>query len=337
MSSPAIRTTVVGSYPVPDWLIASPSEQGLIDATRVVFKIQELSGIDVVVDGELYRWDVNHPDTNGMIDYFVRPLAGIRGAVTRAEMVEFANLKGMGFRAAPAGVVEGPLDEGTLNLPRDYARARACTSHALKFTLTGPHMLCKTLLDHEYGSHAELAMALAGVLAKQVAEIDPEVIQIDEANITGHAEEAEWAAEAINIVLDAAGGAKEKGVHLCFGNYGGQSIQKGQWEQLLTLMNQLHCDHVVLEFAFRGYQELEYFRAGLDKRIGLGIGVVDVKVNTVESPEEIARRIETATQLVGPDRIRWVHPDCGFWMNKRSVADRKIANLVKGRDLFLGR
>jgi 5-methyltetrahydropteroyltriglutamate--homocysteine methyltransferase len=101
-------------------------------------------------------------------------------------------------------------------------------------------------------------------------------------------------------------------------------------------MNQLHCDHVVLEFAFRGYRELEHFRDRLDKRIGLGIGVVDVKVNTVETPEEIARRIETATQLVGPDRIRWVHPDCGFWMNKRSVADRKIVNLVKGRDLFLG-
>lgn len=336
MSTPPIRTTVVGSYPVPDWLIALPSEQGLIDATRVVFKTQEMAGIDVVVDGELYRWDVNHPDTNGMIDYFVRPLQGIRSAVTRSEMVEFSKLQGMGFRLAPAGIVEEPLDEGTLNLPRDYARARACTSHPLKFTLTGPHMLCKTLLDHHYKSQPDLAMALAGVLAKQVTDLDPEVIQIDEANITGHADEAEWAAEAINVVLDAATGAKERGVHLCFGNYGGQSIQKGHWDQLLALMNGLHCDHVVLEFAFRGYTELERFRDGLDKRIGLGIGVVDVKVNTVETPEQIARRIETATQLVGPDRIRWVHPDCGFWMNKRSVADRKIVNLVKGRDLFLG-
>ena len=239
-------------------------------------------------------------------------------------------------RLAPAGVVEGPLDEGTLNLPRDYARARACTSHPLKFTLTGPHMLCKTLLDHHYMSQAELAMAMAGVLAKQVADLDPEVIQVDEANITGLPQESEWAAEAINIVLDAAGGAKEKGVHLCFGNYGGQSIQKGHWDQLMSLMNRLDCDHIVLEFAFRGYEELENFRDGPDKRIGLGIGVVDVKVNTVESPEEIARRIETATTIVGPDRIRWVHPDCGFWMNKRSIADRKIQNLVKGRDLFLG-
>lgn len=336
MSVPSIRTTVVGSYPVPEWLMAMPSQQGLVDATRVVFKTQEMAGIDVVVDGELYRWDVNHPDTNGMIDYFVRPLKGICEQVTRADIVEFSQLEGMGFRDAPAGVVVGPIDEGVLNIPRDYARARQCTDHPLKFTLTGPHMLCKTLMDHHYNGRPELAAALGQTLAKQVADIDPEVIQIDEANITGHPEESTWAADAINLVLDAAVNAKEKGVHLCFGNYGGQNIQKGHWEQLIDLMNRLHCDHVVLEFAFRGYQELQHFRDGLDPRIGLGIGVVDVKVNTVETPEEIASRIEAAERIVGPDRIQWVHPDCGFWMNKRSVADRKIANLVRGRDLFLG-
>ncbi len=336
MATPSIRTTVVGSYPVPDWLMASPSQQGVIDATSVVFKMQEMAGIDVLVDGELYRWNVNHPDTNGMIDYFVRPMAGIRSEVSRSDISEFSKLEGMGFRVAPAGVVEGPVDEGMLNIPSDYARARACTNHPLKFTLTGPHMLCKTLMDQHYPGRPELAYALGAALAKQVAEIDPEVIQIDEANITGHPEEVEWAAEAINLVLDAAVKAKEKGVHLCFGNYGGQNIQKGHWEKLLSLMNRLHCDHVVLEFAFRGYDELEYFREGLDRRIGLGIGVIDVKVNTIETPEVVAKRIETATRVVGPDRIRWVHPDCGFWMNKRSIADRKIANLVRGRDLFLG-
>lgn len=336
MVAASIRTTVVGSYPVPDWLLAAPSLQGLMDATRVVFQIQEQAGIDVVVDGELYRWDVNHPDTNGMIDYFVRPMAGIRSAATRAECNEFADQEGMGFRAAPAGVVEGPIDEGALNIPRDFARARSCTRHPLKFTVTGPHMLCKTLLDRNYGSRPELARALAAVIARQVAEIVPDVTQIDEANITGHPQESVWAAEAINLVLDAAVNAKEKGVHLCFGNYGGQSIQKGHWQQFIGLINSLHCDHVLLEFAFRGYDELEFFRSELDPRIGLGIGVVDVKSNIVESPDQIAARIEQAARKVGIDRIKCVHPDCGFWMNKRSIADRKIANLILGRDLFLG-
>ena len=62
----------------------------------------------------------------------------------------------------------------------------------------------------------------------------------------------------------------------------------------------------------------------------------EIKVNTVETPEEVARRIETASKIMGPDRITWVHPDCGFWMNKRSIADRKMEALVKGRDLFVG-
>src|SRR5213592_4648953 len=139
MPAPSIRTTVIGSYPVPDWLAALPSQQSLIDATRVVFKTQEMAGIDVVADGELYRFDINHPDTNGMIEYFIRPMKNIRSAVTRSDIEEFAKLPGMSFRSEPAGVVEGPIDEGTLNLRRDYRRARALTNHPMKFTLTGPH------------------------------------------------------------------------------------------------------------------------------------------------------------------------------------------------------
>jgi 5-methyltetrahydropteroyltriglutamate--homocysteine methyltransferase len=74
---PAIRTTTVGSYPTPDWLAALPSEQALLDATRVVFDTQRQAGIDLPTDGELYRFDINHPDTNGMIEFFIRPLAGV--------------------------------------------------------------------------------------------------------------------------------------------------------------------------------------------------------------------------------------------------------------------
>ena len=63
---------------------------------------------------------------------------------------------------------------------------------------------------------------------------------------------------------------------------------------------------------------------------------MNTKVNTVRAPEEVARRIEAATKTVGPGRIKWAHSDCGFWMNKRSIADREMASLVKGRDLYPG-
>ncbi len=336
MMKPPILTTVVGSYPVPDWLVALPSAQALLDATMAVMKVQELAGIDVVADGELYRFDVNHPDTNGMIEYFIRPMTGIRSAIGRTDAAEFSRTHGMEFRTEPAGVVDGPIDEGTLSMGRDYRRARSCTRRPVKFTLTGPHMLCKTLIDHHYKSPPKLAMAIGQALARQVQEIDADVIQIDEANITGHPEEGDWAADAINAVLDSCTRAKEWAVHMCFGNYGGQSIQSGTWAQLIGFLNRLHCDHVVLEFAFRGYDELVHFRDQLDPRIGLGIGVIDVKVNTVETPEVVAQRIEHAQRILGEGRIKYVHPDCGFWMNKRSIADRKMRSLVLGRDLFLG-
>lgn len=316
-----------------DWLVAAPSTQALNDATAVVLKTQELAGIDVVADGELYRFDINHPETNGMIEYFVCPLENVRSAITRADIQAFQEQQGMGFRKKPAAVVEGPLGPGTLNLVDDYRRVRRLTQSPLKFTITGPHMLSKTLLDHHYGDVPALAHAIAGVMAEQVREIDAEIVQFDEANITGSPKEAAWAASALNVLLDAV--PNTPAVHMCFGNYGGQSIQQGTWEALIAYINALHTDHMVLEFAFRGYDELRYFTE-VRPEIGLGIGVIDIKTTVVESPDEVARRIEAAARHVGAERIAYVHPDCGFWMLKRSIADRKMKALVKGRDLFAG-
>src|SRR6185369_13662180 len=124
MSYPSIRTTVVGSYPLPAWLAAMPSTPSLRDAVLVVLKTQELAGLDVLTDGELSRFDVNHPETNGMIEYFLRPLEGISSAISREERAAFRAQPGMQFRAQPAGVVRGPILEGTLNLPAAWELVR---------------------------------------------------------------------------------------------------------------------------------------------------------------------------------------------------------------------
>ena len=83
-----IKTTVVGSYPVPMWLRVTSNRESLRDAMSVVLKTQEMAGIDVVADGELYRWDINHAQTNGMIDYFVRPMSGIARKLSRQQRSE---------------------------------------------------------------------------------------------------------------------------------------------------------------------------------------------------------------------------------------------------------
>ncbi len=334
MAKPEIKTKVVGSYPVPSWLAANPSAPALRDAILVVLKTQELAGIDLVSDGELSRFDVSHPETNGMIDYFIRPMGGIASALSRKDLAQFAAEQRMGFRAQPAGVVEGPLTEGTLNLPRDWQLFRGLSSADTMFTFTAPYMLARTLVDRQHGDIRALTMALAEVLRKQVESIDAPVIQMDEAHLTGHAEDAEWAHEPFNLALGGVQG--EKALHLCFGNYGGQSIQKGYWKDLMPFLNKLDVDHLVLEFARRGYDELEAFKE-LKTETKLGVGVVDIKDNEVEPTDVIAGRIEHAVNVLGMKRIKWVHPDCGFWMLPRSVADRKMAALVAGRDQFLGR
>ena len=334
MAKPEIKTKVVGSYPVPSWLAANPCAPALRDAILVVLKTQELAGIDLVSDGELSRFDVSHPETNGMIDYFIRPMGGISSALTREDLAQFAAEQRMGFRAQPAGVVEGPLTEGTLNLPHDWQLFRGLSSADTMFTFTAPYMLARTLVDRQHGDIRALTMALAEVLRKQVESIDAPVIQMDEAHLTGHTEDAEWAHEPFNLALGGIRG--EKALHLCFGNYGGQSIQKGYWKDLMPFLNTLDADPLVLEFARRGYDELEVFKE-LKPGTKLGVGVVDIKDNEVAPTDVLAGRIENAVNVLGIDRIKWVHPDCGFWMLPRSVADRKMAALVAGRDQFLGR
>jgi 5-methyltetrahydropteroyltriglutamate--homocysteine methyltransferase len=262
-------------------------------------------------------------------------MSGIRNDASFEEALAYRAQRGMAFRLRPPGVVDGPIGHGTLDLPAACMRAARLAARPLKFTVTGPHMLAKTLLDKHYGGSAErVALAIADVLAEQVAQCDAAVVQLDEANLPGSPEETPWAAEAINRVLRAV--KTKAAVHLCFGNYGGQSIQRGGWDRLMGYLNSLAVDHVVMENAHRPAEELAVFRE-LRPEIGMGLGVVDIKRTDVESADDIARAIERAERVIGPGRVRYIHPDCGFWMLKRSIADAKIRALVAGRDLYEGR
>src|SRR5438445_2087526 len=223
--APRILTTTVGSYPIPDWLAAQPSEQALVDASRVVFDLQRQAGIDLPTDGELYRFDVNHPDTNGMIEYFVHRFGGVRREVGRSDTAAFRAKTGMRWRNKPAAVVTGLITEGALNLPEDCARAASVAGGPFKFTLTSPYMLARTLLDEHYHNFEKLTLAIADALAAQVGELSCACVQVDEANIPGNPADAPLAAAAINRVLDAVregragrpAGHHQTAVHFCFG------------------------------------------------------------------------------------------------------------------------
>lgn len=332
-TEPAILTTTVGSYATIEWLLGTSSQQAVLDAISVVIQTQRRAGIDLPTDGELYRFDPNHPETNGMIEYFISRIGGISTKIGFTERQHFMQKQEMGFRRKPAGVVTGPVSAGSLDLPEACRRSMSVSNGPLKFTLTSPYMLARTLLDNHYRDFEQLTMAIAAVLADQVEHLPCACVQIDEANIAGSPENGALAAQAINLILDRVQG--QKAVHFCFGNYGGQVIQKGSWRTLIEFLNSLKCDHLVLEVAHRPEEDLKALK-DIDPKIKLGIGVIDIKVNHIETADEVAQRIEKAARVVGSERIGWVHPDCGFWMLKRLIVDRKIEALVAGRDLFLG-
>ena len=103
-TEPRILTTTVGSYPVPDWLSALPSEQAVIDATRVIFDTQRQSGIDLPTDGELYRF--GQPPRYQWDDrVFRRVLGGCDSTIGRTDTEAFRSKQEMGFRSKPAAVV----------------------------------------------------------------------------------------------------------------------------------------------------------------------------------------------------------------------------------------
>ena len=138
----------------------------------------------------------------------------------------------------------------------------------------------------------------------------------------------------------ARGILNEKAVHICFGNYGGQPMLRGFWRDLIPFLNSLETDHLVLEFARRGYEELSVF-AELDPKIGLGIGVIDIKDNEVESRELIASRIEKIAKTIGVERLALRAPGlrildaaaqrrriarCGRWLRERFVRRARVGN-----------
>ena len=100
-----LKTTVVGSYPVPEWLKSSPSPAALQDAMRLVLEVQERAGIQVVGDGELGRWDLQRREPAGMVERFVRPMAGVQSGLTRKQREAFLADPATAYRAKAPGVV----------------------------------------------------------------------------------------------------------------------------------------------------------------------------------------------------------------------------------------
>src|SRR5437762_13070580 len=103
-----IKTTVVGSYPVPSWLVGNTSRLVLRDAVMAVLKTQELAGIDLVTDGELSRFDASHPEANGMVEYFVSQMDGIRKLFSPSDFERYRADSAAGYEFLIVATVVAP-------------------------------------------------------------------------------------------------------------------------------------------------------------------------------------------------------------------------------------
>jgi 5-methyltetrahydropteroyltriglutamate--homocysteine methyltransferase len=357
---PPLPTSVVGSYSVPEWLERLKTEyyQRRISAAhldeihevaiKAAVKDQERAGIDIVSDGELRR--------DNDIDYFLARIPGVHiaqraksdyydyydAAVTAPLPDDDKRLSsgrtttpGLSGDSASRGTPPDPRarasDMPGLGLAGDFEFTRALTDRPVKFSFTGPFSLSRriTVAGGAYGNPAELVRALARRLnteARALAAAGAKFLQIDEPFLAGYPDQAALAIEAVNIVTD--GVPATWGLHVCYGNRYARPSWEGHYDFLFPEVLEARVDQLVLEFARKGLEDLRLIKE-YDWPSALGLGVIDVKSPTVESPELVAERIRRALEYIDPGRLV-VNPDCGLRHLAPEVARSKLRAMVSG-------
>jgi 5-methyltetrahydropteroyltriglutamate--homocysteine methyltransferase len=331
-TSPILPTSVVGSYSVPEWLerLKTDFYQRRISgqyldeihevAIKAALKDQERAGVDVVSDGELRR--------DNDIDYFLARLPGI-------EIPHAAKTFYYDYYDAYARHPIPVDDEGaTLGLIDDLKFTLAYTDRPVKFSFTGPFSLARRVRNETYSSSDDLVLAIARVLnreARALAAAGAAVLQIDEPFLAGYPEEVGLAVKAINIVFDGVSGPS-RALHVCYGNRYARPVWEGHYEFLFPTILDAQVDQLVLEFARKGYQDLDLFKKYPTQSLTLGLGVIDVKNPVPESPELIVSRVHQALQVLPADRLM-INPDCGLRHLPADIARAKLRAMSEGTAL----
>jgi 5-methyltetrahydropteroyltriglutamate--homocysteine methyltransferase len=324
--APVLPTTVVGSYPVPEWMERLKTDYfrgrmsyaQLADVHEMAIKAalhdQEQAGIDIVSDGELRR--------DNDIDYFLARIPGIEISDTAKDFY-------FDYYEARLGTPLPPGPGTPLRLAEDFAFTAAHTPAPVKFSFTGPFSLARRVRGNAYPDRRDLMLAIAGVLnaeARALATAGAGLLQIDEPFLAGYPEAAEAAIEAVNVVT--ADVPVTWALHVCYGNRYARPLWQGHYDFLFPAVNGAHVDQLVLEFARKGYEDLPVLaRSGWDRDIGLG--VIDVKSSEVEPPGLVADRIRAALGLVPASRLI-INPDCGLRNLPGPVARAKLAAMAAG-------
>lgn len=321
-----LPTTVIGSYSVPDWLgrLKDDFHQRRISAQhlgevhevaiKAAIKDQERAGVDIVSDGELRR--------DNDVDYLLARMPGLEvDSTPKQSYFDYLDVTAHHRIPEPGSLPLGLVD--------DYLYADEQTDRPIKFSFTGPFSLSCRISDTGSVDRAELVRDLARALnreASRLAQAGATIMQIDEPFLAGHPAAVDLAMEAVDIVTTDVD--VDWSLHVCYGNRYARPSWEGHYDFLFPAVLDTNVDELVLEFARKGYDDLELFRRhDWDRRVGLG--VIDVKSHTTETADEVASRIRHALDIVEPHQLT-VNPDCGLRHVPPSIARAKLAAMVDG-------
>jgi 5-methyltetrahydropteroyltriglutamate--homocysteine methyltransferase len=332
-----IATTVVGSYPQPDWLVdkmryrqtvvprvrmpelwrvAPPYlEEAQDDAVRLAVADMDAAGVDVVTDGEQRRES-----------YFNQFATGLAG-VDLDRPGEAINRLG---RRQPVPRVTGPIRYLRPVFVRDAEFLRALTTRRIKLAVPGPFTLSALAQDEHYGDPERLAMAYAAAVNEELRALEPVLdwIQLDEPYLEARPDQAKaYALPAIDRALE--GLSKPTCVHVCFGYAFSHALagtaKSGAYAFALEL-ERSRATHVSLEAA-QPRLDLSALAAIRTKTIVLG--VLDLGAGEPETADAVAARIAAALRHVPAERLV-AAPDCGMKYLDRAGARARLRALVEG-------
>ena len=333
----ALVTTVVGSYPQPDWLIDRERlgdrlpprvrarelwrvpepllEAAQDDATRLAVQDMERAGVDVITDGEMRRESYSNR--------FATALDGV-------DLDEPGVALDRTGHENPVPRVVGPIRRREPVEVRDVQFLRSITDRRIKITVPGPFTMTHQAQDDHYGDERNLALAYADAVNAELRDLKAagaDVVQIDEPYLQARPEPArEYAVEAIDRALEGIEG--DTVLHTCFG-YAHIVHDRPSGYPFLRELNECAASHLSLEAA-QPDLEPEVLRELPDKVIVLG--VLDLGSAEAETPEVVAGRIRRALEVLPPERLV-VAPDCGMKYLPRELAFRKLEAMVEGARL----
>jgi 5-methyltetrahydropteroyltriglutamate--homocysteine methyltransferase len=329
-----LPTTVIGSYPQPDWLVDRERLRSSLparvrarelwrveepylaaaqdDATALAIADQERAGVDIVTDGEIRRESYSNRFATALEGLDIDNPAMVSGRAGGTNAVP--RVVGRVRRTRPVEV-------------DDLRFLRAHTDRTIKITLPGPFTMSQQAHNEAYADEAELAMDLGAAVNEEVRDLfaaGADVVQIDEPWLQARADKArDFALGAIDRALEGVTGTTA--LHTCFG-YAHVVHEKPPGYPFLEELSRCAADVLAVEAA-----QPRLDPAVLEPIAGktVIVGVLDLSDPVAETPGQVAERIEAALAVIPPERLQ-VGPDCGMKYLPREVAFAKLRALVEG-------